>query len=532
MKLWKKKFKPLLCLLGILLFATCHKEDNIVLVNPTDILELLTQADKVDPPAVKDEILSTWTEDKDGYRYTYEKHDVIENLENVTYLGLNDDVIWPGNLVKGNHVQDFVYEPISVDRAPITLSLNLESSSTGSSLYHEVTNPKLSTIRQGISDLLKKAIVADTKVPAKADFRVQQVFSQSQMNLAIGADLSYAGASFSSQFNWDEGNTSTKIMAKYWQLYYSVDIDIPQTPAGFFDPDVTMDELKTAIPPGSMPLYVAGVNYGMMAIMCIETNLSYSLMSTALDMAYHGADLDAEVDFGYTANEILQSASYTIMVYGGSTAGLNDLETNIDGFKKVINASTEFSSDSPGVPLVYKFRHLIDNTLAYVTLTSQYTLVKPLQMYQEVLINVEKFTCIMADDEGSTNTVDMDRFKVWAYAYDRTGPNDSGVQNNTGNELIYEYSGGEIDMDAGMIHLVNKTGTVAFNTDEFDFDYAKLKLKAYVRDNDDPVTIFNHHEESWAELDLTGHQIWGGHEIYLNSSDFTFLLTITITKGN
>lgn len=531
MKLWKPKFKPLMCLLGILLFATCRKEDSEVLVNPTDLMELLALADKTEPLGdQKDDILETWTEDSGGYRYTYEKHDVIENLENVTYLGLNDDVIWPGNLVKGNRLHDFVYEPILAGRAPVTLSLNLESSSTGPSLYHEVDDPKLSTIRQGISDLLKKAIVADTKVPAKADFRVQQVFSQSQMNLAIGADLSYAGASFSSQFNWDEGNTSTKIMAKYWQLYYSVDIDIPQTPAGFFDPEVTMDELKTAIPPGSMPLYVAGVNYGMMAIMCIETNLSYSLMSTALDMAYNGADLETEVDFGYTANEILQSASYTIMVYGGSTAGLNDLETSLEGFKKVINASTEFSSDSPGVPLVYKFRHVIDNTLAYVTLTSQYTLVKPLQMFQEVLINVDKFTCIMADDEGPTNTVDMDRFGVWAYAYNRKDATDPGVQTNAGNEAIYYYAGNEIDMDPGMEHLVNKTSTVIFNTEEFDFNYAKLRIKAYARDYDNPP--FNNNEESWNEIELIGDDMWGTHEIYLNSADFTFLLNINITKGN
>lgn len=532
MKLWKPKFKPLICLLGILLFATCRKEDPEILVNPADLMELLALADKTEPLGdQKDEILETWTEDSGGYRYTYEKHDVIENLENVTYLGLNDDVIWPGSLVKGNRVHDFVYEPISVGRAPVTLSLNLESSSTGSSLYHEVAGPKLSTIRQGISDLLKKAIVADTKVPAKADFRVQQVFSQSQMNLAIGTDLSYAGASFSSQFNWDEGNTSTKIMARYWQLYYSVDIDIPQTPAGFFDPEVTMDELKTAIPPGSMPLYVAGVNYGMMAIMCIETDLSYNLMSTALDMAYNGADLETEVEFGYTANKILQSASYTIMVYGGSTAGLNDLETSLEGFKKVINASREFTSDSPGVPLVYKFRHVIDNTLAYVTLTSQYTLVKPLQMFQEVSINVDKFTCIMADDEGPTNTVDMDRFGVWAYAYNRKDANDPGEQTNTGNEVIYYFAtGGEIDMDPGMTHLVNKTGAVIFNTEEFDFNYAKLRIKAYARDYDDPP--WNDNEESWAEIELIGHDMWGAHEIYLNSPDFTFLLNVNITKGN
>jgi hypothetical protein len=49
------------------------------------------------------------------------------------------------------------------------------------------------------------------------------------------------------------------------------------------------------------------------------------------------------------------------------------------------------------VPLTYKFRHLADNTLALVTLTSQYTLVKPLQVRQRVQVTVDDFECKMAD---------------------------------------------------------------------------------------------------------------------------------------
>ncbi len=126
----------------------CQKE---VYLSEADVMDILNNAQKVIPlGANKDQILSTNSKDSLGYRYTYEKHDVVDNIESIAYLGLNDDVIWPGNLVKGDRAHDFIYEPISVKRSPVTISISLESSSTGSSIVQDVSDPKLSTVRQGL----------------------------------------------------------------------------------------------------------------------------------------------------------------------------------------------------------------------------------------------------------------------------------------------------------------------------------------------------------------------------------------------
>ena len=167
------------------------------------IEEIADDAGKVVPLAEeKDEIIDSTTEDKGDFRYTYEKHDVVDNIDSVVYLGLNDDVIWPGSLVEGAHAHDFVYVPISVERAPVTLSISLEGSpATGGSLVQTVEDPKLSNIRQGISDLLKDAITEDTHVPARVDFNYKQVYNESQMNLFVGADVSYGAGSLDTRFN-------------------------------------------------------------------------------------------------------------------------------------------------------------------------------------------------------------------------------------------------------------------------------------------------------------------------------------------
>ena len=439
------KLKTILLFIGsmgiILIMTRCQKD---YVLTEDDLMDILINAQKVVPLASeKNQITESSSKDStNGYRYTYEKHDVVDNIESIAYLGLNDDIIWPGNLVKGDRAHDFVYEPISVDRAPVTLSISIESSSTGASIVQEVADPKLSTVRQGISDLLKKAITSDTKVPAKVEFSYEQIFSRSQMNLFVSADVSYGGGDLSAQFNWDQVSSKTRIMAKYRQIYYSIDVDVPQTPLDFFDPSLTPKQLSAAMGPGSCPLYVAGVSYGLMAIMCIESSYSYDQMKLALDASYSGT-VDVDLGFGLTAQEVMASSSIKIIVYGGSTAGLSDIETGFSGFMKVVEASKDFTKDSPGVPLVYKFRHLIDNTLALVTLTSQYTLVIPLKIKQIVNVKVLNFVCTMADDEGLDNTVDIDRYYVYANAFNRTGSTDPGIQFNPLDQQVYgkSYSG-------------------------------------------------------------------------------------------
>jgi len=196
----------------------------------------------------------------------------------------------------------------------------------------------------------------------------------------------------------------------------------------------------------------------------------------------------------------------------------------------VIEASKDFTKDSPGVPLVYKFRHLVDNTLALVTLTSQYTLKMPLQIEQYVKITVLNFVCTMADDEGSDNTVDMDRFYVWANAFNLVNSQDPGTQCNQVDQQVYGYStSGEIPMDPGNIHWANSSIDITYNTEDYNFEFAKLNLKAWARDYDGWSSS---DENATGYLNLSGSDMWGAKKIYLYCDDFTFEVNINISKGN
>lgn len=528
--------RKLIALGGVLAlsgFAACG-EDGGTGVEELTLAEVMVEAGKVEVLAPESHTVSEDSTVEEGdYEVTYEKHDVVDNIESIVYLGLNDDIVWPGNVVKGDRAHDFIYEPIAVPRGPITLSLSLETASTGSSISRTVDDPRLSTVRQGISDLLKDAIVPGTTVPAKVEFSYEQVFNQSHLSMAVGADISYGAGNLDARFDWSSTERKTKIVAKYRQVYFSVDMDTPSSLEAFFAPGTAPSVVAAAMPRGSRPLYVAGVNYGMMALMFIETEFTAEQMESAINAAYSGV-VDVKLSFGYTAAEVMSQSKIEIIVYGGSTAGLRDLETGYQGFKNVIEASRDFTDTSPGVPLSYKFRHLRDNTLALVTLTSQYTLVRPLQIRQRVRITPQQFRCMIADDGEGDSTVEIDRLGVWANGWNRVDElDDPGTQINVptddhGTNVYYWSTTDYVNADAGYIHTCLSSFQMTYDTQNFDFSVATLELKAYVREYD----WWSGNESGWGTRTLHGSEMWGAHVLQVQSSDFSFDVEIRVEPVN
>jgi hypothetical protein len=527
--------KTPLVLLGLLLLllpACSNDEDPVAppVVPATTIDAVLAEAGTVAPLAPERDDITTREEVHGDYRYCYETHDAVENLENVVCLGLNDDVIWPGSLVRGDQVYSYVYEPIIVPRAPLTLSISLEGSGgAGAGLVEHVNAPALSTVRQGISNLVGRALESNVTAPAQVDWSYQQVYSASQMSLFVDADISYGAGNLSSSFDWNESSTTTKVVAKYTQVYYSIDMDTPADPTAVLGSGITEEQVRTAFPVGSRPVYVASVKYGMMAIMCIESEFSMSQMQLALDASYSGA-VDVDLGFGYTAAQVMQQSSIRIIVYGGATSGIHELN-GFDGFMSILSASHEFSATSPGVPLLYKFRHLRNNTLAMISLTSQYTICRPLRIRQGVRISCDRFVCEWShdDDPFYDYDVDIDRLYVQCNAFDRLNASDAGVQINPVNQYVYNWSTPDYyEMHAGSIFMAGGSIDLLFNTEDYDFNYARIRLNAGARDYDWASG------NEWADgsVEILGSNMFGAKSIVMYGQDFRMRAELNIQPIN
>jgi hypothetical protein len=444
-----------------------------------------------------------------NYKYVAEKHDVVDNIQSITYLGLNDNLIWPGSLIRGARAHDFIYDPIIVDRAPITLSISLEGSScAGSSLVQTVADPKLSTIRDGIKKLMQgSGITTCDALPAKAEFSYVQVASEQHLDAYVGAKVSYGAGSLDTKFNWSSTTKKNKILAKYRQIYYSIDVDPPRSPAAVVAQGTPLDQVAAALPPGSMPLYVSSVSYGFMALVFIETDYTQEVIDVALTAAYGGASLSAELDAGLTLQDVMEQSSIQVVVYGGSTAGLDQsLYTGLAGFQAVVQASKRFGPDSPGVPLVYKFSHLVDNTLALVTLTSQYTLVRPIPILMLLRVRATDWYCQMADDEGADDTIDMDPLWLKVTVYGRTAPTAAEVLLFP-QALVQQTSG--VAMDSGTRVPAGGAVTIPIDIDTYDLESTRLVLDAYAQDLDSPgFPLYNDHDVASGAMTLFGSEVF------------------------
>lgn len=123
----------------------------------------------------------------------------------------------------------------------------------------------------------------------------------------------------------------------------------------------------------------------------------------------------------------------------------------------------------------------------------------------------------------------MSEFRVWANAYNRKGGSDPGIRINSENQVVYAWKGGEQTMDVGDVHQAGTSIDLAFDTQNFDYQLAKLQLKAYAREYDSTSSD----ETATSEIVLLGDQFFEGggkHEIYLYSADFTIRVDITLTK--
>ncbi len=150
---------------------------------------------------------------------------------------------------------------------------------------------------------------------------------------------------------------------------------------------------------------------------------------------------------------------------------------------------------------------------------------------QKIQFTAKRFVCEMADDEGSDNTVDMDRFSVSLKGFN---VNSSGTryQVNSGDESLYSWStSGEKDMDPGDVHTMNTSKTLSFNTQDFDFNKIALELSAYARDYDGGGWLMAN-ESASNSIQLSGSDLLdgdGNYQIMLYSRDFRFRCELLIT---
>ena len=435
----------------LLVVFSCSK-DEVEVTNPTDpisggqadefnsllaSLPDFTQPEEASEPVeVEEKAIPPAQDGEDSSLECYTNYyKAAPGFDEMLALDPATDVIFPGAILKGETIPTGEYVPIVADRAPITLSASLTNIS-GSPVV-EITDPKLSTVREGIkTGILDQEVTGATA--AKVSFSISEVYSEEHLKLAIGANYRSAAAKVSTSFDFSRSTYKYKYVLKYFQVYYTIDMDPPKNPSDLFTNVPDINSLGS-----TSPVYVATVTYGRMVIYTIESNYTKTEVDEAFKASF--ASGDGSVDAEY--EKVISESDVEALVIGGSGSDAAQTVNGPADVYQYISNGGDYSKDSPGAPLSYKLRYLKQGTpVARVVLASEYPVRQCDLAYPVFTIELDYLKCTGCHDGNGSAGELYGRLTATLY--------NNGVQK--GGKVVWDYK-------AGATYNIERNETKYFN---------------------------------------------------------------------
>lgn len=313
----------------------------------------------------------------EDYEVSYEKVTATTSYQDLMSFGANNDIYYPGALI------DFTdMNPIQTDRNPIDISISLETATnTGvGSLTQNISDPKLSTIREGIRTLVSDNINQNTSMPARITYEIREIQSEDELSLNAGFSIQkgvFAG-SLNGGYSTQKKNTNLLLVIK--QVYYTIDVDLPSNKLDFFNE--SNEDLNQIFKDGTIPTYVSSVAYGRVAMIMIQSNFSRQEIEAEINASFGlmsinpGSSKNKKLSNGLelSLRKISSDTDTTVkaFIYGGDSSNINNgFITSIDDISLENIFGSYDAMSSVGLPISYTFRH-IDGSLAKLQDSNEY----------------------------------------------------------------------------------------------------------------------------------------------------------------
>jgi thiol-activated cytolysin len=340
---------------SFLILTGCQKDEDFE-SQVNDVLKSLPPISTAFPAEKPVSLENTVYEKETEYNYRIDYYSCAAGYDEQIVLNPQTDVIYPGALIKGETILDGSYVPIVAKRRPVTISTSLTGSGKVSVT---VADPKLSTIRTAINSLMNQNYDVP---PANLGFTIEQAYSAEQLKLSLRA--SYSGiVDVSGGFDYSNKKIKSRLVAKFIQNYYTLDMDLPASPADLFEGNVNATIFGIY-----MPMYISSVTFGRMALFTIESELEETQVRAFLQGSYASVNASASIDF----DALKASSTMKVYVLGGSGAEAGMAIDGFEAFKNYIKTGGNFSKQSPGAPISYKLRYIKDNTIGKIVFAANY----------------------------------------------------------------------------------------------------------------------------------------------------------------
>lgn len=310
---------------------------------------------------------------------TKKQRSLAKNLDGFAILRPTGGVIYPGALVYADqNLREGRPTPIALNRGPVTLSVDLPGLQDRPTPISEPTNSSVQAYVNGVLEEWNKNPASQGYVnAARSSLQLHTAYSSQQIALELGFNAQWAGGDVSAKLGSSSSSDKSVAMAIYRQVFYSVTMDTPPSPASLFAEDVDLDDVQQAIHDGAVPAYVRSVDYGRMLFITMETstvdtkaNLEAALNQTLSSAVKAGGSIDSKYE------KIIKNATFSVIAIGGGAATAAQFTGSTDDLKQLgqyITKDAAYRRDNPGAPISYTVAFLKDNVLAEMGFTTEYT---------------------------------------------------------------------------------------------------------------------------------------------------------------
>jgi hypothetical protein len=290
--------------------------------------------------------------------------------------------IYPGQILQGKFFAEGNLAPISALRAPGTLVISGASLFPGESRQAQIFSMNKADAQAGV-DTLIQGISAPA---AMMRWEQRQVYSTSNLNfeLSLGGTLGEGtvgnGRVF---FKIDESQAANHVLVRFFQIFYTISVQPPANGVSFFADNANFEDPHHQIGADNPPLYISSVSYGrqilFLASSCHAGNELQGALNAAINAPY---PVPGRADTSLTLDQkktLLETSVQYVALGGASEPVLHiiDGKDGVEGFIIAIRALMANNgifdkSTTPGVPVSYTVRYLLNNSVAGMLFHNSY----------------------------------------------------------------------------------------------------------------------------------------------------------------
>jgi cysteine-rich repeat protein len=279
--------------------------------------------------------------------------------------GALQERIFPGMLLSGASLASGNFDEVVIAKKPLKLSHDVPQLPIAAT---ELTNPSLGNFAQARTDLLVAQLGDQTFEPQTTAAIPITTINEDELSLELGFDVSAGIATevdVAGKFSFLDTTKQSRFVVKITNELYTMKIDPVSFASDFFADGVTLQQVQSLFQFGAPPVYVDTVTYGREIYITVESIFSEQELKLALDVAVanDAANFESELDFGLTANKVLDQTTIVGIAVGGINGDSVDISSlagtnRAAAIASLIEREAVLSKDSLGQPISFTTRYL------------------------------------------------------------------------------------------------------------------------------------------------------------------------------